>query len=186
MNLAGTPARVGGVFARVAGVLALLVGLSAALGVWLLAFALSTPGIALALSLPIALVALGVGGVLLGGAHKLRRVGKDAETETRESALLAVAAQKGGVTAADAARVVGVSVAEADAILTSVAKRHPERLSVDIDDQGAVWFRPAGWAHVRVASEGRAGVRVGGLEATDADGGQAARGTHAEDVKARR
>jgi hypothetical protein len=188
VNLAGTPAKVGGAFARVAGVLALIVGLSAALGVWLLAFALSTPGIALAFALPIALIALGLGGVLLGGAYKLRRVGDDAEMGTRESALVGLAAQKGGVTAADAARTVGMTVAEADAILTSVAKRQPERLSVDIDDQGAIWFRPAGWAHVRVGSEGPRGPRVGGLDAADADDvrSDGSNDPHSEDAKARR
>jgi hypothetical protein len=153
VNLAGKPARVGGAFAMVAGVLVFVIGLSFAFGVWLLTFALATPGIALALALPIALMTLLVGALFLGGGRRLGRAGNDAERGMREQALLALAAEKGGITATDAARAVGMSIVEADAMLTAVAKREPERLSVDVDDQGAVWFRAAAPApHVRVGN----------------------------------
>jgi hypothetical protein len=47
------------------------------------------------------------------------------------------------VTAVDAAHALGVGVAEADAMLTELAKREPDRLAVDVDDQGVVHYRIA-------------------------------------------
>src|SRR5579859_1703513 len=87
INLAGKPARVGGAFATFLGILVLVLGGTSALGVWLLAFALTTPGIALGLSLPVALAALVFGALLLGGGRRLGRVGRAAEAGVREQAL---------------------------------------------------------------------------------------------------
>ncbi len=158
INLAGKTERVGGAFASATGALVLIVGLSMALAAWMLLYAITTMAVALAVALPAALVTLGVGGVLVGGGRKLRRSGTDAERSTREQALMAAAIEKGPLTAAAAARLVGVSPAEADAILTSLAKRQPERLSVDVDDQGVISYRAAGAgpeARVRVEEEFR-------------------------------
>jgi hypothetical protein len=171
VNLAGKPARVGGAFATFLGILVLVLGETFALAIGLLAFALTTPGIALGLSLPIALASLVFGVLLLGGGRRLGRAGRAAETGVREQALLALAAERGGITAADGARVLGTTPQDADALLTALAKREPERLGVDIDDQGVIWFRPAG---VRIGSDagpfaggharGAGGVRI---DATD-------------------
>ena len=69
----------------------------------------------------------------------------------REQALLAVAARQGAVTAADAARALGIGVAEADESLTALAKRDPEHLAVDVDEQGVVWYRAVAPVRARVA-----------------------------------
>src|SRR5262249_29951417 len=61
----------------------------------------------------------------------------------RERALLNMAAHHGPVTAVDAARLLNVTVGAADAMLTDLAKRDPDRLAVDVDDQGVVWYRIA-------------------------------------------
>jgi hypothetical protein len=66
------------------------------------------------------------------------------------------------VTAADAARALGVGIAEADAMLTALAKRDPERVAVDVDDEGVVWYRVSAapgepLPRIRVGD----GVRVG-------------------------
>jgi len=73
----------------------------------------------------------------------------------QEQALLAMATHHGAVTAADAARALGVDVAQADAALTALAKRDPDRMTVDVDDQGGVWYRAIPPAHVRVGERVR-------------------------------
>jgi hypothetical protein len=35
----------------------------------------------------------------------------------------------------------GLSVADADALLTDLAKRQPDRITLDVDDAGVVWYR---------------------------------------------
>jgi hypothetical protein len=143
VNLAGKPSQVGGAVARVVGWLVLLAGLSLSLGFGLLVYALTTATVALAIALPIAIIALVTSAFLLLGGRTLRRAGDDTARTTRDQALLELAAHRGGVTASDAARALDVSVAEADGLLTSLAKREPDRVAMDIDDQGVVWFRPA-------------------------------------------
>jgi hypothetical protein len=79
------------------------------------------------------------------------------ERATREQALLELVAHRGSVTAAEAAQVLGVTAAQADAMLTDFAKRDPDRLAVDVDDQGIVRYRVArvgGDVHVRVNEAG--------------------------------
>jgi len=141
--MAGKPSRVGGTFAVVLGWLVLALGGSTALGVALLLLALSWPAGALAIGLPIALVTLITGVLLVKSGRSLQASGEDAERATRAQALLALAAQRGAVTAREAAQALSTSVAEADAMLTELAKREPERVAVDVDDQGVLWYRVA-------------------------------------------
>jgi hypothetical protein len=144
LNLAGKSSQMGGTVARVVGWVVLLVGLSIALGLGLLVAALfgSLAG-ALAVSLPVAVVALGVGLMLLLSGKALRRSGTEAERATRDQALLSMTAHHGPITAVQAARLLHVTVAAADAMLTALAKREPERIAIDVDDQGIVWYRIA-------------------------------------------
>ena len=144
VNLAGKPAQVGGTVASVAGWLILLVGLSIGLGVALLLWALFTLGLAIVIALPFTLLSTGIGVALLRSGSSMRRSGADAERATLDQALLAMAAHQGPVTAVEAARALGVPVSVADGMLTELAKREPERVSLDIDDQGVVRYR-VGW-----------------------------------------
>jgi hypothetical protein len=175
LNLAGKPSKVGGTVASVVGWLVLLVGFSMALGLGLLLYALWTVALALAVALPMALVALVVGVALVIGGRSLRRSGVEAERATRDQALLALTAHRGAVTASDAARALGVGLADADAMLTRLAKEAPDRVTVEVDDQGVVWYRTAHVtgadfdARVRVAESARVGVEEG-REAEDEDG----------------
>ncbi len=143
INLAGKPAKMGGTVASVAGGLVLLTGLSAALGLGLLLWLVFSGAVALSVSLPFALVAGVVGILLLRGGSSLRRSGADAEQASHDQALLSMAAHQGPLTAVGAARQLNVTVAAADAMLTALAKREPERIAVDVDDQGVVWYRIA-------------------------------------------
>jgi len=141
VNLAGKSSRVGGTFARVLGWVVLVCGGSLALGIGLLALALQAGAVGLAFALPIAIVALVLGIALVRSGRSLSLSGVEAERSTREQALLSLAAHRGAVTAVEAARALGVGVAEADAMLTVLAKREPDRVAVDVDEQGVVWYR---------------------------------------------
>jgi hypothetical protein len=141
VNLAGKPSQVGGTFARVAGWLVLLFGGSLALLVTLLFLALNLVTVGLAIAVPIALVVLVVGVALVRGGRSLSTSGDYRQRATREQALVAMVAHRGSVTAVEAARALGVAPAEADAMLTALAKREPERFAVDVDDHGVIWYR---------------------------------------------
>jgi len=164
VNLAGKSSQMGGTVASVAGWLILLGGLAAATGVGLLTWALFTLTAALWVAGPIALVSAAMGWLLLRSGKSLRQSGRDAERATREQALVALAQHHGRLTAADAARVLRVPIPVADGMLTDLAKRDPERIAVDVDDQGVVWYRAiAAMPHVRVdafETPGPGGARV--------------------------
>ena len=169
VNLAGKPSKVGGAVASVIGWLVLIFGLSTALGLGLVLNLFFSSAFALAIALPVSLVTLVAGIVLLKGGRALSRSGADAEQSTRERALLELAAHRGSVTAADAARALGIPVNDADAALTTLAKREPERVAVDVDEYGVVRYRAVVGLdrevdpRVRVAGN----VRVDGERADD-------------------
>jgi hypothetical protein len=139
--------------------------------------ALGSGAAAAALGLPIALVTLVVGIALVRSGRSLTESAAKAEQTTARQALLAMAAHRGAVTAREAAQAMGIAVAEADAMLTELAKKEPERVAMDVDDQGVVWYRVAAGPgepipRMRVGPE----VRVAG------DGGRATgQGTATED-----
>jgi len=174
VNLAGKPSKLGGAVASVIGWLWLVMGGSLALGIILLFAAFHALAFGLAFGLPIAIVAVALGTVLVRRGSSLSRSGQDAERLTREQALLELAAHRGRVTAADVASVLGVSVAGADAMLTDLAKHEPDRVAVDVDDQGVVWFRVTTLAGTAMDPR----VRVGGAEENEA-----AAETEAEEAK---
>ncbi len=170
VNLAGRPAKIGGAVANALGWAVLIGGLSIALMVGLLFQAIFPAGfVGVALGVPIALAALVVGVVLVRSGKRLRGSGESAEKSTRTGAILALAAHRGGaLTALDAAQALGISAAEADALLTSLAKERMDQVSVEIDANGGLYYRfggegrppgasdldrRAGGVHVRVDPE---------------------------------
>jgi hypothetical protein len=169
VNLAGRPSKVGGTFASVLGWVVLVGGGSLALSVALLFLALDALAVGLAIAGPLALVVLVLGITLVRSGRSLSTSGVETARTTREQALLAVAAHRGRVTAVDAARALGVGTAEADAMLTALAKRDPERVAVDVDDEGVVWYRVSAAPgepipRIRVGE----GVRVGARDEVQA------------------
>jgi hypothetical protein len=107
----------------------------------------------IALATPLLLISLVFGVLLVRRGNSLNRAGRQVEQTTREQALLALMGHRGAVTAQDAAHALGVPGAEADELLTELAKREPERVAVDVDDEGVVHYRL-----MRVAGEVR--VRI--------------------------
>lgn len=169
VNLAGKPSRVGGIVASVFGWVVLVVGLSMALGIALLFAAFGATMAGVALGLPLAIVSLVLGVVLIRRGGSLSRSGAEAERVTREQALLALVAHRGSVTAVDAAQAFGVSAGEADAMLTDLAKRDPDRLALDVDDQGVVRYRLARVSDddARLRVEGAGSWQAGEAEAAE-------------------
>ena len=158
VNLAGKPSRVGGIVASVAGGLVMLVGGSIALSIALILAAFHLVGLGLALATPPAVVSLVLGIVLVWRGGLLRRAGARTEQTTHEQALLQLVAHRGTITATDAAIALSLGIADADDKLTVLAKTQPERIAVDVDDDGIVRYRIARWAsddRPRVSPEDR-------------------------------
>ena len=173
VNFAGKPARVGGLVAGVAGWIVLLVGCAVALGLFLLFGAFQLQAIGLALAVPLAIVSLLVGALLVWRGGALRRRSAVTEHATWRDAVLGLAAHRGAVTAAEAAMALGTSVAQADAILTELAKREPDVLAIDVDDDGVVRYRIA-----RLGAEPPVRIDASADEAAEATADEAERAAH--------
>lgn len=164
VNLAGQSWQVTGQVARVLGWLVLVGGLSVAtmvLGLLLAIF----PGVlgATLFAAPIAAASVGAGVWLLRSGRTLQSAGKGAEHRTKAQAIFALAQHRGGtVTAYDAAAALALAPAQADALLTELAKTDPDHVAVEIDEHsGAVFYQvdPSGHVRARVFDER---VRVAG------------------------
>lgn len=169
VNVAGRPTRFGGSVARVAGWMTLLLGSGIALVLGLLLQALFPAGIAgFVVGGVIGVVTIVAAVLLLMGARKLHASGASAERDTRVKAIFALAAHRGGViTARDVAAAHHMPVDQADALLTALAKEASERVTLEIDDNGGIYYRfpesiarnvppPAGsWASRRRVSAAR-------------------------------
>ncbi len=156
VTLAGGPSKLGGAFAKALGWLVLLCGLSIALGVGLLG-SLYSLGLALALGLPVAAVALGIGVFLVRGGTSLTESGHRAESLTKTDAIFALAASRGGMLSTmDVAQALAMRVEEADALLTDLAKKDAERVVLEVNDYGGLYYRfppPPGTPIVRWPGE---------------------------------
>lgn len=141
LNLAGKPSRAGGVAARFVGWTAVVMGLSMATGLGLLLQTVFGGYVGLAIGIPIAMLSLFFGLALVLGGRKLGRSGDQAERSARLQAIRALAKHQGGsVTAAGVARKLELSEAEADALLTDLAKEPSENVSLELDDDGGLHY----------------------------------------------
>ncbi len=146
VNLAGKPAKVGGTITKVLGWLTLVGGVTFGLMVGLLFTAIfSTPLFGIAFGLPIVLASAIFGYLLLRSGKSLGASGSDRERDARVRALFALARHQGGnVRAAEASRSLGVTVNDADAILTDLAKTMSDLVTLELDDAGGVYYRMRG------------------------------------------
>lgn len=159
VNLAGKPAAVGGTVAHVLGWVVLGVGIALALGLGLL-FSLIAPTAGLAVGGTLGVIALTIGLVLVLGGKKLQKSGAADQKATRTRAILAMAGHRGGVlTALDVSQATGMTAPEADALLTELAKTQPDQCALEVDEQGAIYFRFAN-AHWTADSRYRVGAQT--------------------------
>lgn len=141
VSYAGKPSKVGGTVAGVIGWIVLAFGVSTALGLGLLLGSLFSVGVGLAFGLPIGIFTAVLATVLLLSGRKLRQSGDEKQKETWRRAVFALASNRAGmVTADEAARALGVSPAQADAFLTELAKTTSEEVTVEINDNGGIYY----------------------------------------------
>ena len=138
VNVAGKTSKVGGGVASVLGWMVLIGGGAFALLLGLLVGALFPASIAgWVMGLGVGVPTLLVGLALVLGGRKLNRVGEDRARDAQEQAVFALAARHDGVlTAADLARALSIRADEADALLTTLAKRADGQVSLEVDDNG--------------------------------------------------
>lgn len=146
LPLAGQGRRVGAVVSKVAGIGALVVTILLTTLLGLLGWAFASAALpTLATVLGILTLLVGgtgslAGALLLRGSKKLEAASEHAQRSARESALYAFAANRGGViTAAEAAAALNIQVAEADALLTELA-REGRRVAVEVSAYGVVHY----------------------------------------------
>ncbi len=165
INLIGTTSRLGGKVARWLGWFAIVGGILAALVFGGIGFSLLGAG---AFATIIAWLAMGAGlaGVIAAGAgtamvlggRRLGEHGDKALDHARESAIQALAANRGGLlTATDVSTALNIQHSDADAILTRMAKEGT-RVGVEVDAQGVVNYVFKEVRALRAANS--SGVRV--------------------------
>lgn len=164
VNVAGTPSTVGGSVANIFGWLVLAGGLTTAGVVTALLQWIFTGGVVgFALGVPIALVTLALGITLIRGGKRLKASGEARARSAHEEAVFAIARRRqGSVFASDVARALSMSEADADALLTEMAKRPDAHVTLEVDDSGQLRyvvprFAPA----MRIAPQPPPQVRVG-------------------------
>lgn len=165
VNLAGQPSRVGGKVARVFGWILLVVGTLVAAGTFAACSAMfgSAAAAPFVLSIPIAIITWVLSYYVLKGGKELAQSGTDTQNATRSQAVFALANTRGGmVTPADLAQAIAISPKEADDVLTAMAKESPDHVSIEVDDNGTIFYRfnaahwqsiasnPANWERPRV------------------------------------
>ncbi|MEO7113994.1 MAG: hypothetical protein ABI183_26375 [Polyangiaceae bacterium] len=166
VNMAGQPSKVGGTVANVFGWMMIAGGLITALLIGALFQAILPAGIfGWILGIVIGVVSIGIGGSFVYGGKSLKKSGTSVEKDTRERAIFALAQNRGGVlTAFDVAAALGMSAADADAMLTDYAKTDSDRVRLEVDDAGAITyvFPQHGWMGPRIASADVAGSYAAG------------------------
>jgi hypothetical protein len=140
VSLAGQPSRVGGIAATIAGTSVLVLGLSLALGLWFVLHGLS-PMVSWGVAIPVAMASLLFGLLLLLGGNRLRRHGSERQEQVQLAALKAlVQHRRGPISALEAASALQLPEAQADALLTRLAREKATAVTVDVDTQGHVVY----------------------------------------------
>jgi hypothetical protein len=159
VNLAGQPAKVGGGVASVLGWVALVAGSSVALVMGAIANWIFTMTAGLWVGGFFGVLTLLVAIPLILGGKKLKKSGEDRARAAQEQAIFSLAAQRRGVlTVRDVARAVSIPEDQADALLTALAKRPDGKVSLEVDDNGAISYLfhdllTANSARVRIAAQ---------------------------------
>jgi hypothetical protein len=142
VNLAGKGSRIGGAAARFFGWAAVIFGLCTSLFVTLVLQSIWSEGmLGYAFGIPIAVLSLAFGGALVFGGKQLGKAGDDAQRAARLEAIRGLATHRGGaITTNDVMRQLTIPQAEADAILTDLARRPEENVTLDLDDNGNIFW----------------------------------------------
>lgn len=142
VNLAGKPSKIGGTLTGAAGAVVLFLGtlISVTLGLVFGAFLSTGAGLAIGLTTGVLTLVLGLG-LLFGGRH-LWKQGEVTQSQTQAQAIFALASHRGGILRArEVAQSLNIPVEVADAELTGLAKRQPERVTLELEDSGEIYYR---------------------------------------------
>lgn len=140
VNVAGQPSKIGGGVASVVGWVVLITGLLLALTVGGLLSFVSTAAAGIVGGF-LAAMSLLFGLVFILGGRMLWKTGKERQQGAHEQAVFAVAKRNAGsVTPAELARAVNLTEAEADVLLTQMAKRPDGHVSLEVDDDGTLRY----------------------------------------------
>ncbi len=143
VNLAGKGSQVTGkvanVMGKVIGGIGFSVSMLAAGLAWVLSHDWSVVAIA---SLPVLVLFGVIAAPFVFGGQSLEQSGTKRESHVREQAIFAMAAQRGGLLSAwDVAVAISATPDFADAALTDMAKRLPEKIALELRDDGTVHYR---------------------------------------------
>ena len=178
VNLAGQPSQVGGTVTRVLGFVVLFGGLAVSLVVFGILAIFVPLAVAAGVGVPLALLVAIAAWAIIRGGRTLEKSGLSEQERTRMEAVFALAKlRKKPLTAAQVSAALGIGLAQADALLTDLAKRHPELASVEIDDRGGVFYRvdTSAMPRVRVADPLEEARWLEALEAEEAANARSAR-----------
>jgi len=142
VNVAGQPSKIGGGIASVLGWLVLGGGALVALLLGALFQALMpTAAFGYVLGGIIVFLSLLVGMGLVFGGRRLQQSGTMREQGAREQAVFALARRDGGfITASGLAQAIAIPEPDADALLTSMAKRPDGRVTLEVEDDGTLRY----------------------------------------------
>lgn len=141
LNLAGTSSKVGGVAARILGWFVLGAGLSFGGALLLLLQWIASIWVGLAVGGPFILVGLIWGLALLLSGRKMGQVANDEKRAAQVETVRALAAHhRGAITARQAADALEISAAQADELLTEMAKLPSENVALELDDDGGIYY----------------------------------------------
>jgi hypothetical protein len=143
VNMAGQTSQVGGTLTRVVGWTILFGGLAISLLVFgILAAIVPALWIAVVVGLPLAIMTVVASRALVRSGRTLEQTGASEQLSTRVEAVIALAKNRRGLlSAADVSASLGIGFTQADALLTELAKKHPDLVAVEIDDKGGVFYR---------------------------------------------
>jgi hypothetical protein len=140
VNVAGQPARVGGGIVKALGWVAVAGGALVALFFSFIAWALSTV-VPLYIAGFFGIITAMIAVPLLLAGRSLRREGETRQQAARERAVFALAAQRrGALNVPTVARALDIQEADADALLTNLAKRPDGRVALEVDDNGNLTY----------------------------------------------
>jgi hypothetical protein len=142
LNLAGKGSRIGGAAARFFGWATLVFGTSIAAFLALIFQSIWPEGfVGYAFAIPVMILSVAIGVPLVLGGKRLGRHGEEKERQTRLQAIRSLAAhRRGAITARDVAAALAMPELAADALLTDLARNPDENVSLDLDDNGNIYY----------------------------------------------
>ena len=143
VTYAGKPAQVGGTVAKAFGWGALAMGLP--IGIFLFGFfgwLFSSFTVGAVFGVPVLSLTLALWLIGFLSGRSLKKSGDESQRTTHEQAVFALAVtRRGNLTGMEVAQATGLSPVESEDLLTDMAKRLPDQMAVDLDENGILHFR---------------------------------------------